>query len=327
MEATLDVDNQDRQRRALADFLRSRRERLSPQAAGVQTPLGRRRTSGLRREELAALAGVSLTWYTWLEQARRIKVSRQVLTSLAGVLQLDPVEAEYLFRLAGELPEAAEEEPGCDRPEVPAAYLGLLRLLDPLPAVIADHRFDALAWNGGFPVLFPHFEELPEDERNLLLLTFDERSRDLYPQWEEHALHTVALFRAQAADRLTQPSYVRLLEQLGRRSESFRDLWQRMDLEAPTPAQRSFDHPLLGRIDLDYVKLRLSDIDATLVIHLPLAGDGVLDQLRDLVNERSGAGVSSPAMTAMTAMTATIATSASAVTAAALAASVGALLR
>jgi transcriptional regulator with XRE-family HTH domain len=323
MEATLDVDNQDRQRRALADFLRSRRERLTPQAAGVRTPLGRRRTSGLRREELAALAGVSLTWYTWLEQARRIKVSRQVLTGLAGALQLDPVETEYLFRLAGELPEAAEEEPGHDRPEVPAAYLGLLRLLDPLPAVIADHRFDALAWNEGFPVLFPHFEGLPEDERNLLLLTFDERSRDLYPQWEEHALHTVALFRAQAADRLTQPSYVRLLQQLGRRSESFRDLWQRMDLEAPGPARRSFDHPLLGRIDLDYVKLQLSDIDATLVIHLPLAEDGVLDRLRGLVDERRGAHAPSPAL----AITTSTSTSTSAATAAAVVAGVAALLQ
>ena len=319
MEATLDVDNQDRQRRALADFLRSRRERLTPQEAGVRTPLGRRRTSGLRREELAALAGVSLSWYTWLEQARRIKVSRQVLAGLAGALQLDPVETEYLFRLAGELPEAVEEEPDGDRAEVPAAYLGLLRLLDPLPAVIADHRFDALAWNEGFPVLFPHFDGLPEDERNLLLLTFDERSRDLYPQWEEHALHTVALFRAQAADRLTRPSYARLLQQLGQRSASFRDLWQRMDLEAPGPARRTFDHPLLGRIDLDYVKLRLSDIDATLVIHLPLAEDGVLDRLRDLVAQRSGTAPLSPATS--------VSTSAAVVAAAAVVAGAGALRR
>ena len=286
-ERALDVDTQDQQRRkALAGFLRSRRDRLTPQAAGVQNPFGRRRTSGLRREELAALAGVSVTWYTWLEQGRRIKVSRQVLTSLARALQLDDVETGYLFRLAGEVPRAPGEAADCTGQQIPAAYLALMRLLDPLPAMITNDRFDVLAWNDAFGVLFPHTDSVPEEERNVLLMTFEPHSREVYPQWQEHALHTVALFRAQAADNLTHPSYARLVAQLEQRSAEFRTLWQRMDLEAPNPSQRAIDHPVLGRFDLDYVKLRLTDIDATLVLHLPLAQEGVLGQLAELVDER-----------------------------------------
>jgi transcriptional regulator with XRE-family HTH domain len=284
------MDLQEQQRRELAGFLRSRREALSPQEAGVPQPFGRRRAKGLRREELAALAGVSLTWYTWLEQARRIKVSRQVLASLARALKLARAETDYLFRLAGELPQPGPEQQMRDGRELPSTYTALLRLLDPLPALISNQRFDVLAWNDGLCVLFPWFETLPKEERNVLLMTFDKRTQDLYPEWEEHAMHTVALFRAQAAGHLVQPPFTRLVAELEERSETFRTLWRGMGVETAHPDRRRFDHPVLGRIELDYVKLHLGDIAATLVAHLPIAQERVLAQLGDMVDERLRAG-------------------------------------
>lgn len=277
MEAT------QRQRRALASFLKSRRQRLTPEAAGVRQWYGRRRTHGLRREELATLAGVSVTWYTWLEQARSIRVSRQVLSSLARALQLEPVETEHLFRLAGEIPPA--NRPPCSREEIPAQYLTFLDLLDPLPAMITNHRFDVLACNDGFCVLFPHFESLPAAERNTLQMTFDERTRALYPDWEQHAIEVVALFRAQNAEHLVRPEYAELIEGLEERSQEFREMWEQMDLERGKPSHRAIDHPVLGLIKLGYVKLQLAGADATLVVHQPELDQRLLTQLRALVDE------------------------------------------
>ncbi|GGK87800.1 transcriptional regulator [Sphaerisporangium melleum] len=281
------MDVTDQQRRALASFLRSRRERLSPKKAGIQQTYGRRRTCGLRREELASLAGVSVTWYTWLEQARRIRVSRQVLSSLGRALQLDDLETAHLFRLAGESPPSAGHP--CSKEDIHVQYLTFLDALDPLPAVICNHRFDVLAWNHGFSVLFPHFEQLPIEERNTLLMTFEERTRTMYSDWDQHAMQTVALFRAQNAENLVQPEYVDLITGLEARSPEFRDLWRRMDLETGGPALRTLDHPSLGRLHIGYVKLALINTDATLIVHQPVLNPHLLAQLRELVEERRGA--------------------------------------
>ncbi len=271
------------QRRALASFLRSRRERLSPDAVGIHPSYGRRRTPGLRREELASLAGVSVTWYTWLEQARPIRVSQQVLSSLGRALRLDELETEHLFRLAGESPPSASRP--CAPEDIPRQYLNLLEGLDPMPAMICNHRFDVLAWNHGFCVLFPHFETLPAAERNTLLMTFDERARELYPEWDKHAMQVVALFRAQNAENLVQPEYAGLVAALEERSAEFRELWGRMDVEAGGPARRALDHPVLGRVELGYVKLALVDTKATLVVHQPVLNEQLFAQLEELANE------------------------------------------
>ncbi|WP_329578882.1 helix-turn-helix transcriptional regulator [Kitasatospora sp. NBC_01250] len=273
------------QRRELAAFLRSRRARISPQAAGVPYSSGTRRTPGLRREEVAALAGVSVSWYTWLEQARRIKVSRQVLNSLARVLQLDAIETGHLFRLAGEV--LPSDSPLCTREQVPALYLSFLAQLGPLPACITNHRFDVLAWNDGYATLFPGFAALPPERRNNLVVAFDPLFRDLFEDWAHSAEQAVALFRAQAADQLVRPEYAELVGQLSQESAEFRELWQRMDLRIGSPAAQVFRHPALGRIELGAVKLRLAGAEATLVAYQPLDGSGLMPRLAELV-ERVG---------------------------------------
>jgi transcriptional regulator with XRE-family HTH domain len=275
------------QRKQLASFLRSRRERLTPEAAGVLNSYGRRRTRGLRREELAALAGVSVTWYTWLEQARSIRVSRQVLTSLSRALRLDGLETEHLFRLAGEIPPVSHHPSTCA--DIPDEYLSFLSRLDPLPAAVFNSRFDVLSWNEGYCVLYPYFEHLPADERNLLLMTFDGQAQVLYPEWEQHAFQIVALFRSQNAEHLVQPEYTELVTRLQQRSPQFRSLWEQMDLRTGHPATRLFDHPVLGRIELEYVKMHLAHTDVTLVVHQPASEERVVRQFANLVEERARA--------------------------------------
>lgn len=274
----------EQQRKELAAFLRNRRERVAPEAVGIKNSYGRRRTPGLRREELAQLAGVSVTWYTWLEQARRIRVSSQVLNGLARALQLDPTETGHLFRLAGELPPTGRAP--CSREHIPEQYLTFLQFQDPLPAFIVNHRFDVLAWNQGFCALFPYFESLGHSRRNTLVMMFDERAREMHPNWEQDALETAALFRAQAADQLAHPAYAKMIEDLQAEHPEFQELWERLDLAPSVPSVRCFDHPTLGRIELGYVKLRLAGVDATLVVYQPVLDSRLVDRFRDLVEVR-----------------------------------------
>src|SRR5579863_5754258 len=138
-------------RSELAAFLRSRRERITPEDVGL--PGGyRRRTAGLRREEVAQLAGVGVTWYTWLEQGRPIRASVQVLDAVARTLRLDSVERQHLFRLA-EIPDAAAD--GAANQLLPAEVRAVLDQLVPMPANVVTERFDILAWNAAYAVLFP----------------------------------------------------------------------------------------------------------------------------------------------------------------------------
>jgi transcriptional regulator with XRE-family HTH domain len=151
-------------RRELAAFLRSRRERLTPHQVGIPIT-GRRRTPGLRREEVAQLAGVGVTWYTWLEQGRDIRPSDQVLGAIARTLQLDAHEAAHLFTLAG-LPARASQQ---DCNAVPPGAAALLDRLDPWPAMVQNPRTDILAYNRGYNWLLGDVDELPFEERNTML--------------------------------------------------------------------------------------------------------------------------------------------------------------
>src|SRR5271166_1784388 len=155
-------------RNELAAFLRSRRERITPEDVGLPGE-HRRRTAGLRREEVAQLAGVGVTWYTWLEQGRPIRASVQVLEAVARTLRLDTVERQHLFRLA-EVPEVASVHGDGQllRPEIQVILDGLT----PMPASVVTERFDILAWNAAYTVLFPLTAEVSPCDRNTLLYCF-----------------------------------------------------------------------------------------------------------------------------------------------------------
>lgn len=256
--------SREAEREELAAFLRTRRRRRSPVDAGLVA--GRRRTPGLRREDVATLAGVSVTWYTWLEQGRDIRPSEQVLSSLARALDLDTAETAHLFRLAGQLPPVCEPAPA---DEIQPVYRLLLDQLDPCPAMITNHRFDVLAWNRSHTAMFGDFGDYDADERNMLWYTFTaSQARKLVINWADDAAHMVALFRSQASELLSSAPFTRLINKLRRASVEFDTLWERRDLAGFSPGRQQLEHPELGRIELQPVKLYAVDQDRTLVAYL-----------------------------------------------------------
>jgi len=223
---------------------------------------------------------MSLTWYTWLEQGRGVRVSRELLASLADALALNRVELEHLFGLAGEQPP-----PEALRFLVPPEYVSLLDHLDPLPASMFNQRLDILAWNHSCEILFPHLGSIPSAQRNKLLLVFQPENRGFFPDWHEEARYAVALFRASAGARLAEPEFAGLVEQLLGCSSEFRELWERGDLVEPGPSWRVFHHRELGRVRLNHVKMQTFDGRNIIIVHQPEKGSAVE---RELVGRVAG---------------------------------------
>ena len=256
------------ERALLGEFLRTRRARLTPSQAGL--PAGRRRrTPGLRREEIAQLAGVSVTWYTWIEQGRDIHFSAEVLESLARVLHLPAPEKNYLFALAGmRLPHDLEPP---DAPSLPR----LAHIVDHqgyYPAYIMGRYWHLLAWNAAAAHLFGDFAAMPEAERNMLWYTFARpETRALVVDWAERARRLIAEFRADCSAYLNDPALGDFLGRLSSASPEFADWWSAQDVQSRDGGRREFEHPIVGRLCLEQTTFRLSNhADIKLVIHVPL---------------------------------------------------------
>src|SRR5919108_5182229 len=176
--------SEESRRRELGAFLRSRREKLSPSAAGIVAG-PRRRTPGLRREEVAMAAGVGTTWYTWLEQGRDVRPSTEVLSALSQALRLDAAEKRHLFILAGrQLPERPANAPE----KVDSPLLHVLNSLSMQPAYVVGRRWDVLAWNSAAAAVFGDYGALEGDARNIIHMVFtNPRHRRLLVDWEELA--------------------------------------------------------------------------------------------------------------------------------------------
>lgn len=223
-----------RTRPDLAAFLRACRERLSPADAGLPSG-GRRRTPGLRREEVAALAGVGLSWYTWLEQGRGIGVSAAVLDKLARVLKLDAAERRHLYLLAQARPPA---EPGRTFCQVPSLVRRLMDDLAPNAAYVLNLRWDVLAFNAVADVLFG-FSAHPPERRNLLRLLFvDEGMRARIVDWDAQARRMLSSFRRDHARAAHDADAGALVEDLRRISPEFRAWWPQHDAGAPCSGER-----------------------------------------------------------------------------------------
>ncbi|TKT82602.1 helix-turn-helix transcriptional regulator [Aquamicrobium sp. LC103] len=223
-----------RTRPELTDFLRARRERLTPEDVGLPAAK-RRRTPGLRREEVAALAGVGLTWYTWLEQGRDIGVSADFLDNLARVLKLDAAERRHLFLLAHERPPA---EPGKTFCAVPSLARRLVDDLAPHAAYVINLRWDVLASNEPADRLFGFGRHGPA-RRNLLRLLFtDPELRDAFVDWEGQAPAMLASFRRDFAASRDDADARALIDELERVSPDFRRWWHRQDVHGPCTGTR-----------------------------------------------------------------------------------------
>jgi transcriptional regulator with XRE-family HTH domain len=236
-------------REELAEFLRRRRERTSPESVGLPGG-GRRRTPGLRREEISVLAGVGLSWYTWLEQGRDITPSPGVLDALARVLDLDPAEHQHLFDLAGvPVPAVAGGYPA----EAPRELREILAGLDPNPAYLLGPRTDVLGWNAAAERMLGTPTRAPDGVPNLLWWAFTD-PKDGSPARAATARLTLARFRAEHARRYGDPRFMALIEALLAESPAFRDLWRRHEVSDRQLGTKRVEHAELGTLVLHHLQ-------------------------------------------------------------------------
>ncbi|MET9498828.1 helix-turn-helix transcriptional regulator [Streptomyces sp. NPDC006552] len=239
-------------RRELGAFLRSRRARLTPTDVGLPDTPGRR-TPGLRRTEVADLAGISLSWYTWLEQGR-VRTSEQVLRAVARALRLDAAETAHVlsFTQEGGPPAAAPTW-------VSRNLLTLVQAMAPNPAVVLDPYWDLLAWNAGYAALLTDPARLHPKQRNLLWLVFRwPQARTLLADWEYDARALLGQFRSRAARRPDDPRFAELIGELLADNDAAR-WYARRETAGFQPSVRRFRHPVVGELRLRYTKLAAVD--------------------------------------------------------------------
>lgn len=262
----------DTRRKELGDFLQVLRQRSAPEEFGF--PVGnRRRTKGLRREEVAQLAGISPTWYTWIEQGREVNVSADALDRLSQVLKLSRSERDYLFEMAGRRDPKASH-----RDEQDAAPDELISMLADIaiPAYVMGRYWDLLAWNQLAANLFSGWLDQPlkkdSPTPNLLKFVFlMPQAKDFVVNWEVRARRIVAEFRADCRSRLEEPALQRLVAELTQSSPEFARFWLQHDVLERQGGQRSFNHPKQGLISYQQFTLRPVDQDQLkLVLLKPL---------------------------------------------------------
>ncbi|GLZ41809.1 helix-turn-helix transcriptional regulator [Actinokineospora sp. NBRC 105648] len=230
----------------LAGFLRTRRERLTPGDVGLPV-LGRvRRTPGLRREEVADLAGVSVDYLTRLEQGRGLRPSAEVLAALGRALRLDLDERDYMFALAGQRSAAERRTPD------PGPLARLVHDLAPLPALLIDHRFDLVAWNPQMARLMLDFDTLPDAQHNALLMCLTHPAfRDFYRDRERVLSEAIADLRAAWAAHPDDAELSALVDELSRNDE-FERLWDRQDVRVNGRGRKPLLHPGVGPVTVDF---------------------------------------------------------------------------
>jgi transcriptional regulator with XRE-family HTH domain len=260
----------------LRAFLRSRRARLQPPDVGLPAREGGR-TAGLRRAEIALAAGMSVDYYTRLEQGRARGVSEQVLDALADALRLDDLERSHLHALA-----RPRKRRGAERaPRASAAVRAMVDALDPTPAVLHGPLLEVLAINRTGRILLDDFPSRPPHERNMARWTFlDPRAREVYPQWEVVAAQMVAILRRAAGVRPDDPALAALVGELGVRSAQFAAWWSDHALFQHTHGPKTIHHELVGDIHLSYQSLLLpQDPDQFVVVYTAPPGSPAADKL------------------------------------------------
>jgi transcriptional regulator with XRE-family HTH domain len=250
-------------RNELAAFLRSRRERVTPEDVGL--PGGsRRRTAGLRREEVAQLAGVGVTWYTWLEQGRPIRASVQVLEAVARTLRLDTTERQHLLRLA-EAPDTASPDHGSPllRPQIQVVLDGL----NPMPASVMTERFDILAWNAAYAALFPRTAETPSAERNTLLQCFTwPGCCSVLGNRDEQRAAMVAQLRGGYGHHVGDPAWTGFIRRMEAASPEFAAMWAAQDVAQPAYHAKVFRHPLYPRLEMTSTSFAVQSAPGTRMV-------------------------------------------------------------
>ena len=270
---------QNELRSELANFLRTRRSHLSPSEVGLPHT-ARRKTVGLRREEVAQLADVGVTWYTWLEQGRVINASTQVLESLARTLRLTPAEKSHLFLLAG---QASPPHTVPSQEHVTPFLVRFLEQMGNNPAYIMGRRWDVLAWNRAASQVFTNFAAIPIGERNIVHLSFTSKEfRSRFVDWEGVAQRVLAQFRASSSQYRDDTQFGALITELQQRSPEFASWWSRHEVQGRTDGRKELLHPQVGSLVLDHSTFQSEDSPGLkIVVFLP-ACEGTTKKLEQL---------------------------------------------
>ncbi|MCY9668487.1 helix-turn-helix transcriptional regulator [Paenibacillus alginolyticus] len=269
---------------ALSEFLTTHRARIKPSDAGV---LGgsRRRTPGLRREEVAAIAGVSTTWYTWLEQGRDIKMSVQVLDSIALALQLNEDERQYLFMLA-----LAQPAPTTFVDKIPSVSPALSRILTELhdcPTIISDRRCNIVGWNQAAAAIFLDFAMIPEEQRNMIWLLFTRKElKALAVNWHDFVKGFLAMFRSYYGQYVGDNWYSEFIEQMSKQSQDFKTFWNQSDVSSAPEVFIEFRHAKVGKMLFDLTTLQVQGrTDLRCSVYTPSPGSDTDSKVRLLMSK------------------------------------------
>ena len=268
-------------RNSLAAFLRARRESLQPEDIGIPRR-GRRRVKGLRRHEVADTAAVSVTWYTWLEQARDIHTTPQVIEALARALQLDDSGHSYLRRLAGVIPRTTY----IDAREIGSSMKALVDNLLPNPAHLMLPATDLVTWNRAYAQLFVDPATLTPEHRNgLWIQVMCPEVRDRLVGWELETRRAAGRFRAEAAKYPGDPHFARVVDTLTAESSFFHDIWERHEVQGVADHVETIDHPRVGHVRARLMQLRpLEQPNMLLMVHM-LADNESRERMQALLED------------------------------------------
>lgn len=277
------LNNEKHRYKELADFLKTRRAKILPSQVGLSSAL-RRRTPGLRREEVAQLAGIGVTWYTWLEQGRPIHVSAQVIESLSKVLLLDKQERIHLYLLANQPLPA--DIPGYQGTVSPI----LQHVLDSLvfcPSLVMDQRWNVIAWNKAACLLLGDFSKMNVRERNIVWAMFtDNKYRQLFVDWNLHARGLVGRFRSTCGQYIEDSWLAQFIDDLKMQSIEFNLWWPLHEIQSNGEVYKQLNHPVVGILDFEVSNFDISDNSGLkLIVHTPLLGTDTATKMKLLLDK------------------------------------------
>jgi transcriptional regulator with XRE-family HTH domain len=273
--------NGERRRGELADFLRRRRASIKPDDVGLPAG-GRRRTPGLRREEVAQLAGVGATWYTWLEQGRDVRASLDVLEAIGRALRLSPAERAHLI-LLGRGEEAPVSKAPAER--VSPTLRRLIENLGPSPALLLGRRWDYLSWNRAACAVFGDFDKVPRARRNHLWMMFmDPVRREMFADWERGIRLAAAKFRADSARYIGDPSFEELIQSLRQASPEFCKVWKRHEVARSGEGRKVLRHPVAGTLVFEHAVFNPAEApEQRLILYTPVPEEETPAKLSRLI--------------------------------------------
>lgn len=271
------MDNSKQRYKEFGDFLKTRRAKILPSQVGLQEST-RRRTPGLRREEVAALSGVGLTWYTWIEQGRPIQVSTQVLESLARTLKLDQQETIHLYTLAGQAPPNSLPD---FKESVDPMLQHVLDSLEFSPATIMDARWNVIAWNKAASKLSLDYSKVDIYKRNFLRIMFtNEEFKKTFIDWNSAAQGMVARFRTAYGKFVDDPWIDEFVNELRSDSKDFDMFWSMHNVKIEDNRLKTIIHPLLGNLEFEETSFMIADnTNLRMSIFTPLTGTDTKEKI------------------------------------------------